>query len=285
MDRREMFTLSFPGARLNDDAKRVAKVLFSDGDDVGYGRLFRAAFNFTPRITESNNHILREVEKKLIDEANLASADDVFRLGIHLRHTNNRDINGSDYGEMGCLKKVLAEANPTNKRCILLVASDRAQALSRMRETAGQIGCVFTTSNHSMIHQQYGEHGPFWGEIAMADIELLSRSDFFVGSSYTNFGSMTSTYSMVISGLVATTKGSYPLNNYKELYEKAKLELEKLLASRMRRSRRALAVDEHMSTIPTSRYVKWLPTCDVSIGAKYNQPDPIYANGGKGMTR
>lgn len=267
-----MMPLSFPGAKLNTHAKQIAQTLFAEGDDVGYGRLFRATFTFTPRVTEQNMRILQIAEDSLMSPG--ADRDNIFKLGIHLRHSSTRDVNGTmDYGEVGCLKKVLQEANPTGKKCILLVASDRAQTLTRMREAAIEIGCVFTTSNHSMIHQQYGEHGPFWGEIAMADIELLSHSDYFVGSSYHNFGAMTSTYSMLISGMVGSKKGE--VKNYKDLYENAKHELEKLLASRR------VLLDNGATDGISRSFAKWLPTCDISVGARYI-PDPIYANSGKG---
>ena len=176
----------------------------------------------------------------------------------------------------------------------------------------------------------------------MADIDLLSNSDYFIGSSYrfihkiytnlffllfillfpryllllyqriiqllvptytcslstSNMGYMTSTYSMLISALVATQDSLlYPSSpllpstpslsssgkdsvDYKKLYETAVSELNALEEAgknlrQFRKRRRRLHDTSPLSKIP----VKWLPTCGIALGARY-QPDPIYANEG-----
>ncbi len=67
-------------------------------------------------------------------------------------------------------------------------------------------GCTTITSNHSRSHVAWSEHGPFTGQIAISDIELLSRSDIFIGSSYGNaqLRNIVSTFSMIIAELRAT---------------------------------------------------------------------------------
>ena len=66
----------------------------------------------------------------------------------------------------------------------------------------------------------------------MLDIDLLSRSDFFIGSSYKHFGTLLSSYSMLIAGLVATNS---------------------------RRSRVAGGVER----------IRWLPTCGEAVAGQY----------------
>ena len=277
MDRREMFALSLPAAKLSETAKHIARILFQNGEDEGYGMLFRSTFEFTPRIADQNANILQKVH----DTLHIQDRKDVFHIGVHLRHSNNRDLNGTEYGELKCIRKVLSEIKP--KTCILLVASDRANTLQRMQEHAREVNCTFVTSNHSLTHAQYGEHGPFWGEIAMADIELLSHADYFIGSSYMNFGSMTSTYSMLISGLVSTNRGGYimpsPVVDYKELYIQAKLDLKKLQSDSQ--GHRRLLEETPEAERGRGENIKWLPTCDIAVGARY-VPDKMYANGGAG---
>lgn len=151
MDRREMFSLSLPTCALSSNTTKIAaQLLFGEGEDRGYGRLFRAVFEFTPLITEQNTAVLHEALASVRAIEHGANKE-IFYLGVHLRHTNNRDINGSDYGEVNCMKQALALANPTNKTCIVLVASDRVHTLERMKLNAAALGCHFATSNHTKV--------------------------------------------------------------------------------------------------------------------------------------
>ena len=127
-------------------------MLFALGEDRGYGLLFRSAFTFTPLITNQNDEIMKAAYSSINNNKdNSSNGTDVFHLGIHLRHTNTRDVNGTDNGEYSCIKRVLETANPTNKTCVILVASDRVNALERMKQNTEEFGCKFVTSNHSKV--------------------------------------------------------------------------------------------------------------------------------------
>merc|ERR1711871_1198321 len=308
MDRREMFAMSLPSADLSPTAKKIAHVIFERGEDYGYGLMFRSLFHFTPLIKQQNRGILLEMYKRLStkvtdtsESSEILHSKDIYQIGIHIRHSNNRDIgNGTNAEslETKCIRTILAQHDMDGKKCVLMVASDRANTLERMQEQAKILSCEFVTSNHTKVRNSYGEHGPFHGEIAMADIDLLSNSDYFIGSSYSNMGYMPSTYSMLISALVPTQDSLlYPSSpllpstpslsssgkdsvDYKKLYETAVSELNALEEAgknlhQFRKRRRRLHDTSPLSKIP----VKWLPTCGIALGARY-QPDPIYANEG-----
>lgn len=282
-----MFALSHPSARLSSEAKKTADLLFAKGEDYGYGLLFRMAFAFTPLVVQQNNKILeaklRDVTSDLKKTVRMTGApeaaqqDKFIFFGLHLRHSKTRDINGSDFGEIGCLERLMnfsniSFADPASPSCIVLVATDRQQTLTRIDESTRSLGCIAITSNHTNAHQAYGEHGPFYGEIAMTDIELLSRSGFFVGSSYTNFGNMLSTYSMVISGLIATQAeglGRLPLSLLSRL-ERGGLD------NRSRGESTAnIFMANSTSSFPSSKNFRWLPTCGSAVGARYF-PEAMY---------
>ena len=147
-----MYALTLPNCILSSTSKRVAEMLFALGEDRGYGLLFRSAFVFTPLITNQNDAIMKTFYSSIDNnEGNSSNGRDVFHLGIHLRHTNTRDVNGTDNGEYNCIKRVLETANPTNKTCVILVASDRVNALERMKRNTEEFGCKFVTSNHSKV--------------------------------------------------------------------------------------------------------------------------------------
>ena len=109
-------------------------------------------------------------------------------------------------------------------------------------------------------------------------------------------GYMTSTYSMLISALVATQStalstssslgslvgktSSPPIKKsgeYKKLYEMALSELNDLNKEikSIHQSRRGLEEVPSPSKTP----IRWLPTCGAALGARY-KADPLYNNGG-----
>ena len=108
---------------------------------------------------------------------------DIYQIGIHIRHSNNRDIgNGTNAEsvETKCIRTILAQHDMDGKKCVLMVhhvcfpflvlfsiftyhdgshlldfldfvqvASDRANTLERMQEQAKILSCEFVTSNHT----------------------------------------------------------------------------------------------------------------------------------------
>ena len=108
-------------------------------------------------------------------------------------------------------------------------------------------------------------------------------------------GYMTSTYSMLISALVATQDTLLPplylstqstdtlfsaskeYVDYKKLYENAVSELN-YLSKEIEESYHLKRRLDGLFPSPKT-YIKWLPTCGAALGAKY-QADPMYLNDG-----
>jgi len=240
-DRREMFHLSYhPSTFLTESSRARTQLLFSQGDHASYGLLFRRAFVFTNAVVEENNRVI---------QASIANASHYlpsvstkhYYISLHLRHSNNND-NGDSYDSLKenvCLDQVIKQV-PTGSQCVVLIATDRQLALDRLRRHVETLGCVSIISNHTKVNPVWGEHGPFYGDIAMADIELLSRGHFFIGSSYTgggtsstNLRSMLSSYSMLIASLFSTND----INKQRDSHQ----------------------------------YIRWLPTCgDSFVDKLYN---------------
>ena len=206
-DRREMSVLSLPFAQLGNDSKQRASILFSLGEDAAYGYVLRSVFQFTDAIKSQNSAPL------------LAAPNNTLYIGLHLRHSSSSEEGAKELaGEKQCLEQTIKFAvlgdgqNKTTRPCVVLVASDRFLSLDRVRQTAMQLGCTAVVTNHTAIKKSYGEHGPYWGEIAMLDMELLSHAEYFIGSSYIQYSHLVnenciSSYSMLVAALVASKSG------------------------------------------------------------------------------
>jgi len=204
----ELHSLVLNQTRLDDEHRRRAHMLFENGEDFGYGIMLRSSFQFKNVIISNNNRSLLHGLANQIDDHNFSK--DVLYIGIHLRHSSMDDLTGSEHGEFYCMKELLAKYNPhpTNKRCVILLATDRPRMIELWQNRSmSEFNCTTITTNHTYsLFFNRPEHGPFTGEIAMHDIELLSRADLFLGSSYTsqNLRGSTSTYSLLIASLRAT---------------------------------------------------------------------------------
>ena len=80
---------------------------------------------------------------------------------------------------------------PENYQCVVFLASDREATISRMAEFIDSRGCdiqITRRETHKRVKRSTTnlEHGP-WGDgfNSIADIELLSRADHFIGSAGT----------------------------------------------------------------------------------------------------
>ena len=132
MDRREMFAMSLPSADLSPSGKNVARIIFKKGEDRGYGLMFRSVFYFTSLIKHQNEGILLDTYKRLGTKAVVESGnpgkilhgESVYQIGIHIRHSNNKDIgNGTNFESMEskCIRSALSEQDMRGKKCVLMV--------------------------------------------------------------------------------------------------------------------------------------------------------------------
>ena len=122
----------------------------------------------------SNNQVLSDFNN-----------DNNIFFGLHLRHSLMHDKEGLDYGEVGCLETLIKAHKSASQHCVILLATDRIKKLQDFTTTAASLGCSLVTSNHTYtLYVNRPEHGPFTGSLAMLDLELLSRSDFMIGSTY-----------------------------------------------------------------------------------------------------
>ena len=110
----------------------MARIIFEKGEDRGYGLMFRSIFHFTPLIKHQNKAILLDTYKRLgtglsAHSENLGEtlhADRAYQIGIHIRHSNNKDIgNGTNFEsvESKCIRSILSEQDIRGKKCILMV--------------------------------------------------------------------------------------------------------------------------------------------------------------------
>ena len=83
LDRHDMYYVAANSSRLLPPAASRARLLFSLGESVAYGLLFRSAFKFTQEVASMNT-------------ATLGDAYGATYYGIHLRHSTNND-DGSTY--------------------------------------------------------------------------------------------------------------------------------------------------------------------------------------------
>jgi len=214
----ELHSLVLNQSRLDYNHRRRAHILFDNGEDFGYGVLLRSSFRFKDVVISNNNRSLLHGLSNYHDENPSSKAiqtthdphQDILYIGIHLRHSSMDDVVGSDHGEFYCMRELIAKYNPypTNKRCVILLATDRPRMIELWQNRSmTEFNCTTITTNHTYsLFFNRPEHGPFTGEIAMHDIELVSRADIFLGSAYTsqNLRGSTSTYSLLIASLRAT---------------------------------------------------------------------------------
>jgi hypothetical protein len=210
----ELMGVSHRNALLQNDTKARVRILFEQGDDFLYGVLFRTAFKFMPSIISNNDEILRSNNLSFLVSSHHQHHHHQYMrhpqhlvLGVHLRHSATvEDVqHNMDNQGIACVNKLLAHTNHSRdahhqRPCVILLASDRNQSLNYWRNS-NDIYCKIVTTDHVKSHIEWTEHGPFTGEIAMMDIEMVSRADYFIGSTYTtprlmNYGS---TFSLIIA--------------------------------------------------------------------------------------
>lgn len=235
----ELHALTLNETRLDEDHRRRALLLFQHGEDFGYGVMLRAAFRFKDLVTVHNDEAIRRALATSHNEKaskSISEGGDVLFIGMHLRHSSMEDTQGAEHGEMHCMRELLSKyilaekassklvhghpsfaSRTTPLRCVILLATDRPRIIELWQNRSmHEFNCTTITTNHTYsLFFNRPEHGPFTGEIAMHDIELVARSDIFLGSSYTaqNLRGLTSTYSLLIASLRATNGGMFALSD------------------------------------------------------------------------
>ena len=143
--------------------------------------------------------------------------------------------------------------------CLVLIASDRSAAQERVSREVSALGCEVQSSPHSSesVGMDYkpekggSEHGPFGGSIfPIADIELLSHADAFIGSADSPKGKEVnnlSTFSLLIASLIASNG----------------------------RSRQHIQESpSHNILTHEDSYVHWLPSCSSGFSSYYVKSAP-----------
>ena len=208
---------------LSAEAKRRTEILFSNpilglARFEPYGLLVRSFVGFTNQtvaLAKAALEGIHRVEHRTPHECleTLILNPSLFVIGVHLRHKRVDDSQNAKYDEVakqGILRlKAQHDAGlVTPSKCVILVASDRAESIKQINEfvEAMKLTCTvrFVQRNMtaSVTQQQKDEHyeetGPFaQAKISMADWYLLSHSDYFLGTA-------DSTFSFLIADIVAS---------------------------------------------------------------------------------
>eukprot|EP01037_Dinobryon_pediforme_P018702 gene18702-19003_t len=223
----EVHSLVLNQTRLDPVFKERALLLFHNGEDFGYGTMLRASFQFKSAVIANNNRSIfsglasnRSVSPDSQDMRSFSEGGNNLFIGMHLRHSSMDDVAGAEHGEFHCMREIVKRfaQSPEHRhlRCVILLATDRPRIIEIWQNRSLQeFNCTTVTTNHTYsLFFNRPEHGPFTGEIAVHDIELVARSDLYLGSSYTaqNLRGSTSTYSLLIASLRATNGGHYAVS-------------------------------------------------------------------------
>lgn len=251
----QMLGLAMPNVRLGAAAKHRAEQLFTNGEDVAYGLLFRLAFSFRRETRLANDALLRGTEGSVL-------------FGVHLRHATNEETHHSQ-DELGqqCLRR-LVKQHRGDRKCIILLASDRAESFEHWHNATqarpSLQGCRLLYSNHSRAHTSWNEHGPFTGHIAVADLDLLSRAHLLIGSSYllASYRTFSSTFSLLIAALRATSTATNNSSSseLKELRPRYLPDCEEVLGARRDTKRMFLNAAAHKCVPPYIEHNIDMPT-------------------------
>ena len=151
--------------------------------------------------------------------------------------------------------------------CTVLLASDRAAAIVRMREAVEALGCAVAFAPRAeAMSQKAGpagpgsEHGPFRdGVLPVADLELLSHADAFIGS-----GDDRVQKSPGVQGLMQPAA----LSTYSLL-------LAGLVASNARNARRIRDDPKFNVLTAEHAFLRWLPGCSAGFGSYHVSAHPM----------
>jgi hypothetical protein len=217
-EQHEYFAAALPNARFSPVNHKRAQHLFQRGEHFGYGAMFYSAFKFTNMIVQDNVNLIRAHIHSLQRNPShpnhktamtVTSEDEPFYVSIHIRHSalveKPEDVVEQDTIAYQCFENAVQEYRDLMKGrlCVILLAADRNETMQYWMERETLTNCTIVVSNHSDQHAQFSEHGPYTGEIAIRDLELLSRGDVFIGSTYLlqGYRIWASSFSMLIAEL------------------------------------------------------------------------------------
>jgi hypothetical protein len=228
-EQHEFLATALPNTRLSSANHQRAQHLFQSSEHFGYGVMFKAAFQFANKLVEDNKLLLRAHIQSLQRNSthpnhamalSVNSEEEPFYVSIHIRHSTPIDqaktlLEQDDYAYQCFEHTVYSYRDLMRDRlCVILLATDRNETLHYWRQREVSTNCTVVVSDHSDQHRQFSEHGPFTGEIAVRDLELLSRGDVFIGSTYQLHGyrMWASSFSMLIAELRAMNGRQYTLD-------------------------------------------------------------------------
>lgn len=180
----------------------VMEKIFMYGSDAAYGAAFRAAFSFNDTLLLFNSAIMRS--SIAIDGL---GRDRVLLVGIHARHPSElSEVGFVKYTEeKECIKHMISITRPIfgERYCVLLISADRNHTLIGLSTFANSIGCEIINGKESKRYlRSQILPGNDDGFSMISDLELLSNSDVFIGSTFGG-GSGRSFFSALVAGVLA----------------------------------------------------------------------------------
>lgn len=217
--RTSRFTLSYAQKQRANTFFNMSVLPLSIARFLPYGILQSQTIFFTDMLRNTVNPILSSLSSTLspisthlnsvseyaaivteaTNVAKVVNKSTVVTIGVHMRHYNYKsivdaslDLKFDSYFEEAI--QIVRQRVSRTAVCVLLVASDRAASIQRVVEYAGRVDCrarfVSRNMSASASDDIHGikEHGPWATSItSIADLYLLSHSDYFIGSLQSSF--------------------------------------------------------------------------------------------------
>ena len=179
------------------------------GSDAAKGALFRFSIRFQGAVFESNQQVLGS--SMVVGGM---GRDRAFVIGIHARHANDIVQTGfvKYVEEKDCIRHVLLETRPKfgERYCVIIVSTDRNHTLVGLSTFANTLGCEVLNAKEKKSTNSNDQTSD--GFAMTADLELLSQSDFFLGSTQGSDQTRTSFSSLVASLIALKHRG--PQNTF-----------------------------------------------------------------------
>lgn len=187
LEQYQSYGLALEGSALRGPALGRAKTLFALGPEVAFGKLFSASFEFEESVTEPTLNVLREAA--LVDEHAKRVHGDSTWVAMHLRH-KSLDITAEQRADFANVTwtQALEHLKGRSGPCAVLLATDDEVTEPFLKPVVAEEGCALVRSDLGEVDKSWsGEHGAHTGVGALRDIQLLSKADVFVGTSWSSF--------------------------------------------------------------------------------------------------